>query len=147
MRPGNALTSHERTGEQPHCAVGSRRLDALLIRQPAPGNPRIRAGAPARMGLVVAAGQPVRCGADDYAGRPGSDQAGRVRVSRAGFGAGSGAVDLEVVADGGGDRLEVAFVGADHQVTPADGAFDDACIDDPRTPGQAPAQDRLMGIT
>jgi hypothetical protein len=32
-------------------------------------------------------------------------------------------VGLEVVADGGGDGLVVAFAGADHQIVPADGVF------------------------
>ena len=39
-------------------------------------------------------------------------------------------VDFDVVADGGGDGLEVGGVGADDQVVAAQGAFDDAGVDD-----------------
>src|ERR1700722_15211383 len=42
----------------------------------------------------------------------------------------SGVVDFEAVADGGGDRLEVAGVGADDEVAAPQCAFDDACVDD-----------------
>ena len=39
-------------------------------------------------------------------------------------------VDFEASADGGGDGLEVAGVGANDQVAAAQGSFDDACVDD-----------------
>ena len=42
----------------------------------------------------------------------------------------SGVVDFEALADGGGDGLEVAGVGADDQVAAAQGALDDAGVDD-----------------
>ncbi len=39
-------------------------------------------------------------------------------------------VDFEAAADGGGDGLEVAGVGADDQVPAAQGSLDDAGVDD-----------------
>jgi acyl carrier protein len=42
----------------------------------------------------------------------------------------SGVVDFEVAAEGGGDGVEVAGVGADDQVAAAQGSLDDACVDD-----------------
>ena len=42
----------------------------------------------------------------------------------------SGVVDFEALADGGGDGLEVAGVGADDQVVAAQGSLDDAGVDD-----------------
>jgi len=44
-------------------------------------------------------------------------------------------VDLKPVADGGGYRLEVTFIGADDQVVAPDGALDDACVNDVRGRG------------
>jgi hypothetical protein len=41
----------------------------------------------------------------------------------------SGVVDFEALADGGGDGLEVAGVGADDQVAAAQGSLDDARVD------------------
>ena len=46
-------------------------------------------------------------------------------------------IDVELVAGGGGDSAEVKGVGTDDEVTPAEGAFDDAGIDDVRGTGAA----------
>jgi hypothetical protein len=62
-----------RSGEQ-SCAAESHRTAARLIRQPAARNPRTWAsGRRTRVGLIVATEKHVRCGADDHAGRTGSD--------------------------------------------------------------------------
>jgi hypothetical protein len=39
-------------------------------------------------------------------------------------------VDVDAAADGGGDGRQIAFVGADDEVAAAQGAFDDAGVDD-----------------
>ena len=136
MRAGNALTSHERTGEQPHCAVGSRRLDALLIRQPAPGNPRIRAGAPARMGLVADGAFDDSC-SDDVGGRG----AGGERPC----GAGLGAVEGLDVASG---QQPGEGAGGARGAVPTGAARRRSCrLTESAYAGPVPAQDRPMGIT
>ena len=55
-----------------------------------------------------------RAGPDGLVTRPGELQSGVV----------------EAPADGGGDDLEVAGVGADDQVVAAQGSLDDACVHD-----------------
>jgi len=46
-------------------------------------------------------------------------------------------VDVYPAADGCGDGYEIAFVGADDEVAAAQGAFDDACVDDVGDAGAA----------
>jgi hypothetical protein len=61
----------------------------------------------------------------------GGGGAGRFRWSgdTVGRGVRSGVVDFEAAADGGGNGLEVAGVGANDQVAAAQGSLDDACVD------------------